>query len=522
MEQNIIKLNIEPDYDNIVSSLSNVNVPQVVLVQEMINNSLAAVDEEIMKNPDRKDYDLTISLEHKVVNKEYVPIKLVFEDDVSGIPSDKLDTALSLRHRAHGTSSDKNEHNNGLKLAIAKWTRGYKESFEIENTWNGQKSIIDNIRQGEQDILVEQVSLNDSGFKLTIDNPDINIFIPNDRSNSKYNKFVDNMSSKYSKALKYYKSIGKEVTISIRSRREGHEWVTKHLQPVECPVYNPDTDKDGWITSFTLKMYGHEGTVSFGKKRENDDELYSENIYSDTHPYKIALEGWGNFVYKDNIPVCGGMAGMYLLGLKKLTDGGNRGFYNRIHIETELGNTFVTTNTKDNVRQDPETMKWFHHVGRILRGEEINPTNGKKKNYISEHFKRDKEMKENDMRDSIFRGLNNMPTNIKFKQLSKEASTKSGSRLDLYFIDDGKRNIFELKKDNASRDHVNQCMGYISEILDLDDTPIVLTLLVGGKIDQKIIDYKDKFLDKFAEKDRIQFDIEQIKNHWFNYYLGGE
>ena len=38
MEQKVITLNIEPDYDNIVSSLSNVNVSEVVLVQEMINN----------------------------------------------------------------------------------------------------------------------------------------------------------------------------------------------------------------------------------------------------------------------------------------------------------------------------------------------------------------------------------------------------------------------------------------------------------------------------------------------------
>tara|TARA_R110000824_G_scaffold175307_2_gene353682 strand:+ start:205 stop:1770 length:1566 start_codon:yes stop_codon:yes gene_type:complete len=498
------------DYHNILTSLDATNVKPLSIVKEVINNFMAAIDIQIKKTPERKNYNFKMTVEFDQNKKASF---LSYKDDVSGIEPSKIGQCLALRYRKHSTESYKNEHNNGLNLVIVKTSSGIQNPWKLINVHKGNKMIIEDLRLGERQVPVTKCE-EKSGLELQFENPKFDLFSPNMNHNSRYFKFLNTLGAEYGRFINKHEENGIDINIDIEYSIQGTGPVSKRIKPIRCPIINPDNQQETPVVSFPLEYLGKKGTVSLCYKKELNDPAYKEGIYGSVHPYKVSNGSFGADIYIDDIKICEGFMGMELLGLSARTKGGNQGIHNRLHIEIHLEpNHFRTTTTKDGILLDSDTRSWFEQVKKILVGEAMNPKRNKKLNYLAMHFRRAPTIKEKAKQDKIYSLLDHTKEFTEFRNISRERHVASGGRLDICWHNkQGTFNIFEIKNGTAKRDHINQCMGYAIELLDEEQENDISITLLCDHIDEKMVMLKNKYL-KYIDNPRLTFKIEKISEN---------
>ena len=131
---NILNINVPLDYSNILRSLDATNVKEMSVVKEIINNFFAAVDSDIKAGSKRDAYNFKMAV---VFDKDKKTKTLSYADDVIGIDPDELGDCIAFRHPKGSTGSFKNEHNNGLNLAIVKTSSGFSNQSSKPDATEG-------------------------------------------------------------------------------------------------------------------------------------------------------------------------------------------------------------------------------------------------------------------------------------------------------------------------------------------------------------------------------------------------
>ncbi len=506
-KNNILSINVPLDYSNILRSLDATNVKEMSVVKEIINNFFAAVDSDIKTGAKRDVYNFKMAV---AFDKDKNAKTLSYADDVIGIDPNELGECIAFRHPKGSTGSFKNEHNNGLNLAIVKTSSGLENDWKIVNIHKHQKMVVTELGLGLHEIEIEQTDVA-SGLELWFENPKFDLFSPNLRHNSKFFGFLNKLGSDYGLLINQYEKRGITINIYVEYTYPPGGTVSKRVRPITCPIINPDNQESSFMLVFPVETNNKKGLVKVGYKKEPEDSSYKENIYGSVHPHKVSNTDFGADIYLDDIKICGGFDGMELLGMSTgFTRGGNQGLHNRLYIEVHLEPTdFSTTNTKDGINTDTETRKWFDKVREILIGKKPNPQTGKAINYMSRYFTKRSYVKEKAKQDKIYSQLADMSEYTGFHNISRERHTETGGRLDIsYFDRNNNLYVHEIKNGPAKREHINQCMGYAIELLREREGNVYLTLICDD-IDEKMVMLKDRYLERLNDP-RLSFKIEKL------------
>jgi hypothetical protein len=470
-----MKINVLPS-DNIFHELGHNTYDYKDLLSELIDNSLAARE----GRPVRVSVDV-------FVDKDQRPHRFVISDDASGIPIEKLGSAITPAGLK--TDGSLNEHGLGMKQAVA--ALGRLESL-ITKTADRELAVeISEFRFGEIDA-PEKSFDRSSGTAISVRElrP---IVVTNATSYTR--TIVPYLGARYRRFLRPDNPI-LDLTISIRSIETGdtlYSWPVKEVKPT---YFHPSTRENRPVFS----KYGIEGkgwraelTFGYAPKDASEYEELGVDVPNKFHPYRVSLATQGlDVIFHDRVILFHQLSELGIVN-QRHSD------YNAVRGEIVLINGFSTAITKNSVILDDHFRECIAQATQILTGEKDGP-NGRKENYV-QHKSYPEEIPEALLRDRLIEWLKNNPLQKK-ASVSKEYAVE-GVEGFIDILADGE--AWELKRDQATALDVYQLFMY----LDIGDLTkgflIAKSYTPGAQIAAQAV--KEKHQKEIILSPRDQFPI---------------
>lgn len=414
------KITVNPS-DNIFFQLGQNTYDFKDLLSELIDNALAArLDGELL----RVRIELT-------TDENGAPLRFTIWDDASGIPFDRLSSAITPAGLQ--TQDSLNEHGLGMKQAVA--ALGQLESLTTKVLGEAKAYRIPEFRFGE--IEVSEVDFDrPHGTSLSV---------------GKLNSIVSTNSTSYTRTIvpylgaryrRFLRPDNPQMNLSIEihtvDKKPNYRQVVQEVKPV---YFHPGKRENRPVISkYPLRGSGWEAELTFGYAPKDDSEYEELGLAPPNkfHPYRVALATQGlDLILHDRVILFHQLSEVGIVNQKHPN-------FNSVRGELVLLRGFSTAITKNSMIQDSAFAECITQAREILTGERDGPT-GNKKDYL-QHKSYPEELPEQLLRDRLASWLKDNPMK-KCRDVSKEFAV-GGIEGFIDILAD--REAWELKKDQAS------------------------------------------------------------------------